>query len=210
MPKSSVIFDFDGVLADSFDVLFTLNSDAMHHIGRSLTKKDYRGLFLDNIHSGLRRLIDNDEKLESLRHFKKNNFSRYYSKARLFRFTKDLTASLSQICNLGIVSSTQEGFIKELLEKNGVGDFFQIISGSEAHSKEKELTRAAAWMNSPPDQTFFITDTVGDINVGKKLGFNTLAVTWGFHGKGLLRAACPENIFSDDRALFRHLSDRAQ
>ena len=47
-----------------------------------------------------------------------------------------------------------------------------------------------------PRQTFFITDTVGDIKIARKSGLRTIAVTWGFHGKIVLKKAKPDYIVS--------------
>lgn len=206
MPVASIIFDFDGVLADSFETLFSLNSDALRLIGRSLTRKDYRALFSGNIHHGLRRLIDDDDARTKFNRFKKSNFSKYYSSAKLFPFAKNLAESLCKTRSLGIVSSTRKPFIERLLKKNKTRKFFKIVLGSTAHSKEKELAQAAAFMKVPGKRTIFVTDTAGDIKAGKKMGFRTFAVAWGFHGKAALRKARPENIFVDAAGLYRHLS----
>lgn len=206
MPEAAIIFDFDGVLADSFETLFSLNSAAMRRIGRPLSRKGYRDLFIGNIHHGLKRLIKDDDRRAEFNRFKKKEFARYYSRAVLFPFAKKWAASLSKTRRLAIVSSTRKRFILKLLRKNRAERHFTAVFGSTAHSKEKELTLAASRIGAKGEKILFITDTVGDIKVGKKLGLDTIAVTWGFHGAGLLRKAGPDGIFSDEDALFRRLS----
>ena len=57
-----LIFDFDGVLADSFNCFYPMNKDAMASIGILLSEEEYRNLFLENIHQSFKDLISNNEK----------------------------------------------------------------------------------------------------------------------------------------------------
>ena len=65
-PNKLIIFDFDGVLADSFDSFFPLLRDAAKSVGFSLTKKQYRDFFLGNVHQGLRNFIKDNNKYLAL------------------------------------------------------------------------------------------------------------------------------------------------
>ena len=73
-----IVFDFDGVLADSFDYFYSLIRDGMKHVGFSFTKKQYRDLFIGNVHQGFRNFINNDQKYLAFSEFRKTNYDRNY------------------------------------------------------------------------------------------------------------------------------------
>ena len=78
-----VIFDFDGVLADSFHVLYHLNAFALQRVGLSLTESGYRWMFTGNIHERLRLLIGDKSKWQKCREIKERYFDDYYSRVKL-------------------------------------------------------------------------------------------------------------------------------
>ena len=46
MKRGLIIFDFDGVLADSFETFYPLMRDMMKHVGFSLSPDQYRNFFI--------------------------------------------------------------------------------------------------------------------------------------------------------------------
>lgn len=204
----AVIFDFDGVLADSFQILYRLNTFAFRGVGLSLNETDYRWLFTDNIHKKIKVLIADKEKRQKCLDIKKRHFGEYYGQVKLFPFSKTLVRLLARRFGLAIVSSAQGGFVKAILEKAGLDRYFTAILGSGAESKATELRIAMSKLSSAPKKTVFITDTAGDIRVGRRLGLETLAVSWGFHDAQRLRETKPAYVFNDHRDLLKYLSSR--
>lgn len=204
----AIIFDFDGVLADSFDPLYALNFDAMRHVGHSFTRQNYRDLFIDNVHKNLRGMIPDHKKFKQFSKYKEERFPHYYKQVELFNFSKFLVRQLSRRSYLGIVSSTKKNFIEELLSREKLISFFAVVAGSDAVSKKEELIQTCEEMGSDASKTYFVTDTVGDLQLGKKLSFRTIAVTWGFHAPSLLKKAHPEAILEDPEELLNYFSGR--
>ena len=180
----AVIFDFDGVLADSFNNLYRLNALAFHRVGLPFREADYRRLFIGNIHKQLKKLIRDEGKRQACLDIKKRYFSDYYRRVQLFPFFELLVRWLAKRFGLAVVSSTLDAYFKAIL-------------GSGPECKAEKVRIAMAAMNSTPGRTVFITDTVGDIQVGKRLGLRTLAVSWGFHDEELLRKKSLTGIFNN-------------
>lgn len=202
----AVIFDFDGVLADSFRSLYRLNAYAFENVGLSLSETMYRDLFVGNIHKGLKVLIRDEGRRRRCVDIKNRHFAQFYRNVRLYPFSVTLVRTLARRFSLAIVSSAYGPFIKELLERSCLDRYFEVVSGSNAESKARELHKAMSAVGSSPDETAFVTDTVGDIRIGKRLGLETLAVSWGFHGEEDLRKVKPAYIFSSHRDLLKYLN----
>lgn len=202
----AVIFDFDGVLADSFESLYRLNAFAFHRLGLPLNEANYRDLFNGNIHKKLKLLIGDERALKKCVDIKKKHFGKFYGNVRLYPFSAILVRTLSNKFSLAIVSSTHALFIKELLEKVHLEGYFRVILGSSAESKADELRKAMSAMSSSPEETVFITDTAGDLRIGKQLGVETLAASWGFHNEENLRNVKPAHVFNNHRDLIKYLN----
>lgn len=204
MMKHAIIFDFDGVLADSFKDLFRLNQDAMRQIGQKLTQQAYCDLFLNNVHRSLNKAVPDLKKRKIFNAFKDREFVNYYASVQLFPFSRNLIVKLARRSALGIVSSTPRDLIIRLLMKNKLEKYFQIISGSQAASKKDEIIETVKVLGQPYEQTFFVTDTAGDIKAGQELQLKTAGVSWGFHPVNLLQTKRPEKIFLKPEELLEY------
>ncbi len=76
--KGLIIFDFDGVLADSFNTFYPLLRDAMKDAGLSLTPDQYRNLFMGNVHQGIKEFVGDDKKYRTAMEFRNSNYDKYY------------------------------------------------------------------------------------------------------------------------------------
>ncbi len=198
-----VIFDFDGVIADSFQALVRLNVDAMADIGAPFSPDDYRNLFDGNVHGGFRSLIPDDDRYGRFCAFKKKNRRAYYGLVEIFPGMTELLTGLAGRTPLAIVSSTEAIFIEEILGRYGIAGLFHRIIGDEAHSKEDGLRVLSEAFGGPG---IMVSDTVGDIVLARSLGFQTIAVAWGFHSANRLTSAHPDRIVATSAELARHLT----
>src|SRR3989344_106985 len=78
MKKKLIIFDFDGVLADSFDTFYLLIKDGMKQAGFSFTPDQYRNLFIGNVHQGFKDFINDKKKYLAFSEFRKAHYDKYY------------------------------------------------------------------------------------------------------------------------------------
>lgn len=204
--KNLIIFDFDGVLADSFDTFYPLIRDGMKQIGLPFTEQHYRNFFVGNVHQGFKDFIKDERKYLIFKEFRSANYDGYYYDkkhgAKLFPGASNFIKKLSKKYTLAIASSGKKDNIENLLKENGIVDLFGSILADFSHSKEKMIVELLNKFRTKPEETVFITDTVGDIKVAKKCGLRTVAVTWGFHPRQLLLTAHPGYVATD----FSHLT----
>jgi len=207
--KNLLIFDFDGVLADSFNTFYPLIRGGMNSIGLSLTPDQYRNFFIGNVHQGFMDFIKDEDKHARFLEFRNSNYDKYYNdeenKAKLFpesiKFLKRLG---SNNCILTIASSGRQKNVESLLEASGVKDLFALIIAN-SNSKTAMLSEIMSKFHATSDETIMITDTVGDILMAKESGLKTIAVTWGFHSIGLLKTVRPDYIAKNFQALHKIL-----
>ncbi len=185
-----IIFDFDGVLLNSFDTLYKINKKSASGVGITLSKKDYKNFFKGNIHKTRSRIFKGDlEKSRKFGEARENLYNRYYNSenVKLFEFAPFLIKRLSKKTKVYIVSSSPKEFIEDILEKNGLKSYFNGITGTNIEGKRKTIQNYLEQAEDSGD-SYFITDTVGDIKEVKGLDIKVVAVGWGFHSlKTLLK-----------------------
>lgn len=194
-----IIFDFDGVLADSFSTVYEINRRAAEYLGRDLSQSTYRDLFKGNIHENLKGSLDlNTEEAQKFNQYKFSIFDSLYNaeNVSLFEFAPELITQLSNNAELRIVSSAPEKAISAVLENNGILQYFSSISGINKLGKKvtfREMLEGDVAKGLSP-KYFFITDTVGDIREALGFPIKTVGVGWGFHKLADLASQKPDRV----------------
>lgn len=204
MTSKLIIFDFDGVLADSFDTFYSLIRDAMGHIGLKLTKVQYRNFYIGNIHQGFRDFIKDRDRYLIFSEFRTANYDKYYN-AELFPGVIKFLNKIKRGHVLTIASSGRVSNIIRLLKESGINNLFDLILADSTYSKEEMINKILAKFNHKPEKVIMITDTVGDIRVAKKVGLTTIAVSWGFHSAKILRLEKPDYLANSFKTLYKNI-----
>ena len=208
--KKVIIFDFDGVLADTFNTFYSLIKDCAKEIGLKLSPNQYRGFFIGNVHTEYKKFIKDREKLGTFLKIRKANYDKYYfgkkTEAKLFSGTGSLIEKTSKKNILAIASSGYTKNIKKLLGKSKTS-FSLILAGSDP--KEIMIKEILNKFKKRADETTMITDALGDIKAAKRLGLKTIAVTWGFHDSKVLKKGKPDKLVKSFKELEKLLLDPA-
>lgn len=96
---------------------------------------------------------------------------------------------------LAVVSSDfPETLLPEVKEYGLENIFNEIVTDS--NDKLEAVQRIIKENNLEPQNTFFVGDSNHEIDVAKKTGIKSVAVTWGFTSKQKLRAGNPDYLIS--------------
>ena len=200
--STAILFDFDGVILDSFDKAFGFKSGHCPH----LTDDVYRGLFRGNINDGDRSLVHTEACTRIGNYF--DAYRPHFESTVFFEGIEDFIRRVGVRHNLFIVSSCTNELINWSLEKHGVSDEFVEIFGNDVHESKVEKTNSILKrFNFSPEQTVFVTDTVGDIREAREAGVEVIAVSWGFHSADWLREAKPLHLVHSVAELEAALED---
>ncbi len=188
----AIIFDFDGVIADTFQMCLNIHRDNK----RNITTKLYRDFHNGNVYES--KVLKFTEK-------ETKNFWKCYcdnvSSKHLFP-VKEQISQLAKKQKIFIISSTTECVIADFLSSTGMKKYFQKIMGVETHkSKVEKFKMIFKEYRLEPKECIFVTDTLGDLREAKKVGVPTIAVTWGYHGKTRLKKGSPNLMIHDFKEL---------
>lgn len=205
-PGALLLFDVDGVILDSFEPLYTaISSYVKEHKQLDLSREKFREFFEGNALEGLMKYagFKKFDMLTAWIHAKSMLFSSYNT-STVFDGMKEALQRLSLEHTLVVVTSSPVEIVTLRFEQVGIYDLFSAYMGPEtAVHKDKKIRLACREFNAVQEETFFISDTVGDILEAKQTGVKTVAVTWGYHPRPLLETAKPTQVVDTVKALER-------
>jgi phosphoglycolate phosphatase len=194
--KGTIIFDFDGVILDSFKVAFDVLS--MLHKKYNLpplTEEKLQELFEGNIWKGYEALGIIDNLVTDFRTDFKDLFGKKHSELNFFQGMKECITSISSEFNLMIISSNHSETIKQMLDAESLTNHFDKVFGAEVSgTKREKITAYILEHKLDKNKIFFISDTAGDIREVEGLGIHSIAVSWGYHSRERLEASKPDVI----------------
>ncbi|KKR07431.1 MAG: phosphoglycolate phosphatase, phosphoglycolate phosphatase [Parcubacteria group bacterium GW2011_GWC1_39_29] len=191
MKNNYILFDFDGVIADSFQPAFEVNKMMCPH----LTEDQYRRRFEGNINDWEK--VD-EKHTDQCRHDIKF-FDEYIPKMKnqvtVVPEMAKVIGDLAKLYNLIIVSSTITSPIQDFMEKYNLPAYFTEIMGNDVHrSKVEKIKMIFTKYSVTPKECVFITDTLGDIREATQTQVGAIGVSWGFHAHKTLVSGNPFRI----------------
>ena len=140
MSASLLIFDFDGVIADSFNCFYPMIRDGMASVGISISKKEYKNLFLGNVHEGFKKFIKNDKKkYEMFSNYRKTHISDYYKSSIFPDAINFLKTVKKNGYKTAICSSGQKEIVLKTLNINKIKNCFDMILATGEYTKENMI-----------------------------------------------------------------------
>ncbi|MBI2582148.1 HAD family hydrolase [Candidatus Woesearchaeota archaeon] len=195
----AIVFDFDGVLVDSFSACYIPASMKYE----DLSPEEYKSWFLGNIYEKKTTKKIKDETFDFL-----TTYSTILSTIAPNQGVIDLLKELSKTHTLFINSSSPKKFIHDYLKKHDLDKSFVEILGFEVStSKVEKFEYLFNKYNLKHHDCVFITDTVGDILEANHLNIKTIAVEFGFHDRKKLEQGKPFKIISNFQELTPLLMD---
>ncbi len=194
----TIIFDFDGVIHDTFELAYKINVELF---GTDLTKDKYRDFFNGNIFESTKVNKEDNNKFFELQH----------KAFEYLEIDKDIKQHLEKLAEqyiLFIVSSNQEEVLKTYFQNNNFTHIFKEVLGAETHqSKIEKFKYLFQKYELKPEDCVFVTDTLGDILEGNKVGLRTIAVDFGFHERKRLEKGNPFKIVSSFDEILEVISE---
>lgn len=193
----SVIFDFDGVIADTGkDIVASVQATQRHY---SIPELDYSTI-MSYVGHGAKYLIDCsmqqlsqadcDEALKWYKEYYKNHPC---EKTNLYEGFEKVVAQLAERgISMSIVSNKPEVITLLIVEKLGIAHYFTKIIGPESVSRMKPdpegLIMCLEAMKAKPENSIMVGDSFTDIQAGKAAGMHTCAILYGYGDKTKLKA----------------------
>lgn len=210
MNKKILIFDFDGTIADSRELLFKTFNQLSKKYGFAEIKKEeieiHRNKTIKELFHSLKISWI---KLPLLLIEYRKNYSKSISNIKFIVNMDEILQKLhKKNYLLGIVSSNSKENVSTFLRKNKLDVFNFIHSGKSLFGKDRILVNLINKHKFIKEQVIYIGDEVRDIEAAKKSGIKVIAVTWGFQSKIILQKYNPDYIVDSPEDLYALIQNR--
>jgi len=204
-----LIFDFDGVLADSLAPMLKFAKQVCIEMGVSTTPTRNDLEILDRMEFsefGLQLGIPEDQ----IDHFVARNhqlFSEMEEPAQLVPGMGSVLSTLATDNYLAIITGNSCNQVEKFLETHQLRGYFKHMYCAEHKGTRLDKIRKVTQLaNMKTSDTYMIGDAVSDIRAAKAAGVNSIAVTWGHQSKEKLNQENPDKIVERPVDLLEFLS----
>lgn len=198
MKRLAMLFDLDGTLIDSIDLLL----QSMEYAFEGRTRRPTRALWTAGIGTPLRTQLaewcegdaDTELLLGRYRAFQAEHLERLTT---LYDGVAETLAWIRARGHVtGIVTSKGLGMTERSLAHVGLAQVFDVVVTAEATERHKPLADPVWYaldrLGAVRSDALFVGDSTHDMFAGRTAGVRTAAATWGPFARAELAAATPD------------------
>lgn len=196
----SIVFDFDGTIADSMQVVIEIYNSILapaYHI-QPIKKGDEEAFRSKDPRSLLRSNGVSIFKLPVIVLRAHKEINKKITEIKPVHHMLDMLKKLrSSNVTLGVCTSNSKSNVIKFLEENNASGLFDFIySGKHLFGKHKLIHKLLKEHKLNRDETLFVGDEIRDIEAAHREGLKVVAVTWGYNNREALEHADPD-YFAD-------------
>lgn len=194
-----IIFDFDGVLADTLHDLIQFGQEVCDELGiRHVVKKEDLSTLESMSFASFGRACEVPEHLvDEFVERCLNRFAEKQSPPAIFDGLSPIVRKFSMNNTLAIVTTNSSQNVNAFLIEHGLGDCIHVIYGVDSPgSKAQKITLARDQFSADTGQesVYMIGDSLSDIRAAKEASVTSVAVTWGHQSLEYLLRGDPDYV----------------
>jgi len=205
MSINTILFDLDGTLIDTNELIYKSFVHTFDHYGYSFSKEEilqFNGPPLIETFTELNPDLA-DEMIET---YRKHNLKHHNDYVTLFPNVKETLDLLYENGKqLGIVSAKMRPGVELGLEVTGIKKYFKTIVSVDDIVNPKPhpepVLKAIKNLQGEPNTSIMVGDNYHDIESGKNAGVQTVAVAWSVKGEEYLQQFKPTYMIEDMREI---------
>ncbi len=196
-----LLFDYDGVIADSFDVYFEEFTRACSEMGYDHLNslEAFLRLFDGNLVAQLVKAGFPMRKLRALADTFAPRIEAANARIAPFPGIVETLRQLSAAHPTLIITANSSQTVQRFLDAHTL-DAVKGVLGSDTETSKVKKIRAARRM-FPGHRPYYMGDTKGDMIEARRAGAIPVGVGWGWHDSERLQTARPARIVADQKAL---------
>jgi phosphoglycolate phosphatase len=199
MQYRSLVFDFDGTIADTLgETRHIFNRIAPDYGIRQVEEHELDGLR----HLSLKQLLDHldipKRRVPALIARGTGLMRGNITRLKMIEGMSEVLVELRRHADsFGILTSNASANVDLFLQTHGLREHFDFISStSKLTGKAKHLKAIRKTFSLRPEQMLYVGDEIRDVKASQKAGIPVAAVTWGFNSPEALAAEKPDHLLS--------------
>lgn len=201
---SLILFDFDGVLADTLSDMLLFAQQVCDELGvnHSVTRGDLDALEIMSFAQYGRQLGVPESLVDE---FVRRCLMRFAEKDSPPAIFHELDAVIRELCQshtLAIVSGNTTANVRDFLVSHGLDGCFRGIFGVDsAGTKSGKIAQARGQWAKRGEAVFMVGDSVSDIRAAREASVKSIAVEWGHQSPAKLLSAQPDYFVRSPKEL---------
>ncbi|HEV8447329.1 MAG TPA: HAD-IA family hydrolase [Gemmatimonadaceae bacterium] len=198
MPRPAILFDLDGTLLDSIELILSSARYAFGKLGRECPSDEewLQGVGIPLFTMFGRYARDDADKVALIAAYREHQFANHDRLVRPYEGVRELLADLrSRGHELAVVTSKSEYLAMRGLAHVRLARFFDTIVGCDSTTRHKPdpapVRLALHRLACDPSDAVFVGDSVHDVIAGNAAGVATIAALWGAFGRRDLEPGGP-------------------
>ncbi len=199
-----IIFDYDGVLADTLDDLIRFGQEACNQLGVNhvVTKDDLSNLEVMSFATYGRACEVPENLVDEFVKISLNLFAEKESPPAIFDGLSEVIKHLSLKHKIAIVTTNSSQNVRAFLTKHGLESLVHAVYGVDTPgSKAQKISIARERFVKNGEPVFMIGDALSDVRAAKEAGVTSIVVTWGHQSLKTLLRGEPDYVANFPREL---------
>ncbi|GBE04775.1 MAG TPA: HAD family hydrolase [Nitrospirae bacterium] len=188
-----LIFDLDGTLIDSAEDIANAVNHAIVPAGMApLSTEKIVSMVGHGIKTLIGGLVPPEHYEGSLKRFLEHYSEHILDNTKPYPKVKETLSKLGNY-KKAVISNKRETLSKDVMNGLGLTGFFDVILGADSVSERKPspapVLEVLKRVGIPKESAVIIGDSDVDVQTGKAAGIKTIAVTYGYRSKEVLKEA---------------------
>lgn len=191
---SVILFDMDGVIADSWKPFFGHWSQFLNNAGfpQFLDESYFLSLFEGNFFERLKQELGIKDLTRETISETVDTHTGFMESVDTFPGIPDILEKLSERHKLILITSNFASAAQVFLEHHQIHCFKKVL-GAEHHPSKVRKIQSIAQLY-PEQSLYYVGDTLGDMLEAREAGAIPIAAAWGWHDKTTLEKGRPSAI----------------
>jgi phosphoglycolate phosphatase len=194
-----ILFDYDGVLADTLEDLLRFGQKACDQLGvkHRVIREDISNLEVMSFASYGRACQVPETLVDEFVRICLDSFAGKKSPPAIFAGMGEAVRQLAVQHRMAVITTNSSQNVRAFLVKHGLDDLIHAVYGVDAPgSKAEKISTARKQLsgNTPQEPVFMVGDSLSDVLAAKEASITSVAVTWGHQNLEILLRGSPDHI----------------
>jgi phosphoglycolate phosphatase len=194
---SLILFDFDGVLADTLADMLSFAQQVCDELGvrHRVVQTDLSELEVMSFATFGRACEMPEELVGEFVRRCASKFAQKVPPPALFDGLGEVVRKLARSHTLAVVTGNTERNVRAFLEHHGLEGCFSAVYGVDRPgSKVEKILMAKGSFGTQDEALFMVGDALSDMRAARQAGVKSIAVSWGHQSMARLAEAAPDYV----------------
>jgi phosphoglycolate phosphatase len=194
-----IIFDYDGVLADTLDDLLQFGQEACNKLGvnHTVNEDDLNNLEVMSFASYARACEVPEHLVDEFVQICLKLFSEKKNPPAIFNGLINIVRQLAVNNTIAIVTTNSSQNVNAFLVEHGLDGCVQAVFGVDlpgTKAQKISIARDQFSVKANRESVFMVGDSLSDIRAAKEASITSIAVTWGHQSLEYLLRGDPDHV----------------